>query len=293
MDIISLNQTANDNDTLAASWVNEASNKIREIEKQLASLTQQLNTLKAQLNAFHVSSSGGLQINCSGGNVKIRDEVYNIKPQVISLKPNKVNFIFITEMGILCFGDQRPEKSYDVAKVVTNQNSIVEIKNYPLHEVKPSAFELDKYATIEFARSQRWIPLVAAIKRSIYRVPERDKYFILPFEEIRGNGFDTGGTFTCRQVGQYIFHAQIRVITTRIAIPLSVKLSFFINNIEFPIPLIQVHSARGDVTLNASNAIPYNLKLDDKVHLMIYLTQGESIDVREGSGVQVYLLPSA
>ncbi len=294
--ITNLDQVASPNDVVMPDWVNVVATRIKSIELQLADAAQQINELKAQLSqAYKVQIKGNLNVALAGGSVKLLNGTIAIVPPAsFNVTNNATTYVYINDStGTLNASTTRPTTGLEVARVVASGGTITSAQNYPLFETKTPFPDLSQYATIAYADTRSWEAIATAKKTQRFSVPNTDTYYTVPFESLVGTGFNTAGTFTTPKAGKYIFHAQIRVDTTapQTQPDLSVKLSLFIGADETGLPLMQAESARGDITLNAQNAEPVTLTVNDKAYIKVYLTDGYQARVRENSVVQVWRLP--
>ncbi|NMG10831.1 hypothetical protein [Brasilonema sp. UFV-L1] len=294
VDIVNLGQVAQDSDILRAAWINAASRKLADLEQSLAVANEKLGTLQSQLSqAFQVTRSAGLTANVAAGTIKIGGIVASIAALSITCPDNSTSYVYIDNNAQVLVATTRPSGGYEIARVVTSGGQITEIQNYPLFEVRPPAINTDNFATIEYANSRAWQRIALARKTQDFPIPARDTYYRIPFEALEGNGFNTSGLFTAQTAGDFVFHAQIRVTTTatQTSPDMSAKLSLFTAGQEYAI-LGQTESARGDLTINASNARPLIMTAGQTADLRIYLTRGVQTSVRSDySLVQVWKLP--
>jgi hypothetical protein len=222
--------------------------------------------------------------------------VANILPGRLTLADNSTTYIYIDDQGNVVSATTRPGIGQEVAKVTVSSGNVTNIVNYPIFEVRPGLPDFSNFATIDYANSRTWQLIAVARKINTYSIPGTDTYYTIPFESLKGSGFNTNGLFTMPTAlapGKLIFHPQIRVdTTTPLSSPdLSVKLSLFAGNDELGLPLAQFESARGDTTINASNAEPVLLTAGQQCTIRVYLTIGKNARVREGSVVSVWRLP--
>lgn len=297
-DITNLNQTANELDRLAPAWINSVAARVKEIDTAIASANSQINALKSQVSqAFRVSPISGLNVQYAGGQIKLSNaNVANIQAGQITLSNNAITYIYINDQGAVLASLTRPGIGQEVAKVTTLNGNVTDIINYPLFEVRPALPDFSDFATVDYANSRAWQLISVARKVNTFSIPGTDTYYTIPFESLKGTGFNTNGLFTMPTAiapGRLIFHPQIRVDTTSpLSSPdLSVKLSLFAGNDELGLPLAQFESARGDMTINASNAEPVLLTAGQQCTIRVYLTIGRNARVRENSVVSVWRLP--
>lgn len=295
-DITNLNQTASDSDRLMSAWINNVRSKIIELDQSIAFANEQINSFRNELSqAFKVSSSGGLSANVAGGSLKLTQQgtVFAVSPTTITLTNNATNFVFINDTGVVSVSTNRPSTGLEIARVVTANGSISSIQNFPLFKTELAQVNLADYATVDYANSRVRKLIATGRKTLVQSLANRDTYYTVSYQSLTGTGLDTAGTFTCSIAGQYVFQSQLRIdTTTPLSSPdLAIKMSLFLEADETGAPLMQVESARGDVTLNANNAIPLQMTVGQRAYIRAYITTGSNVRVREGSSVSVWRLP--
>lgn len=281
-DLTSLDQTAGESDRVLPTWFNAVSARFTEVTQQLAVVQEEVQKLRSETaQAFLVSRISGLSVSYAGGTVKLPDgSISAVSPGEITLPDNQINFIYIDGAGAVQANTTRPDTKFEIARVTTNSGNISEVINYPQFRVSTEINDLDDYATTNYVDSRQWQEVAKGVKNNIYNIPATSNYYIIPFEQISGNGLSTASQFTPSVDGRYLFNPRIRVDSLSPSSPLAVKLSLFINNVE--ILLHQGDSAYGDLSASPiSEAIA--LTTSDIVTMRVYLTRGVLARVREGS----------
>lgn len=291
-DLNSIEQIASSNDRLMFNWVNSVRQSVYDLRNSIATINQQIIDFNDKIiNAFKISSVSGLTVSVAGGNIKNNNTVSTVSPIQLTLLDNSTNYIFIDGTNIIKTATSKPETIYDIGYVVTLSGIITQIVNYPIFEIKQTP-NFDDYATVEYANSKTWQLIASGRKINVQGLPNRDTYYTVTYNEIEGIGLNTGGIFTVPQDGKYVIHMITRVDTSSpISNPnLSVKMSFFVNDVQ-EVLLSQLESARGDATLNGSNAIPLILATGNIIRPTIYITEGVSVRIREISNIAIWKVP--
>ena len=298
VDITQVGQTVQNGDRATAAWLNSVHQKFAYLEQQLALANEQISNIKSQLSqAFRVAPVSGLTVSYGAGSVKLSSGlVATTNGGLINVTDNTRSYLFVDNAdGLVKASINRAQNGYEFAYVVAAGGKVTQVVNYPIFETKTAPPDLGNYATLDYANSRSWEDLATARKTTQYAIPQTDTYYTIPFENLKGAGFNTAGLFTA-PVGsgsrRYVFQAQIRVDTDApfTQPDLAVKISLFANNSETCI-LQQMESARGDITLNAANAEPVTLQGGQTATIRVYLTAGYRARVREQSLVQVWRLP--
>jgi|GEM_PF-7002026 hypothetical protein len=290
-DIVSLDQQAANGDRLGFQWINAVKAKISDLEEKLAIANQTINQLKSETaQAFRVSVVSGLNLTYTGGVVKLPSGlVATVMPGNVTAPNNATSFIFVGADGAIAIATTRPSIGLEIARVQTSNGSISSLFNYPLFTVRPVDPDLSQYATVDYANSRAWKIQALGRKTATFVIASTDTYYRIPLESLTGTGFATNGQFTAPVTGNYVFSSRIRVDTTTPNIPLAVKLSLYVNNVE--ILLHQSDSAYGDLSASIQNNEPVALAIGQQADMRVYLTRGQNARVREGSSVVAWLVP--
>lgn len=281
-DLTSLDQAASENDRVMPAWLNAVRNKLTQLEQDLAVANQTIQQLRSETaQAFRVKVEAGLSLSYAGGTVKLlTGEIAVLQSGALTVPDNQTNYIYIDGTGAIAVNNNRPDTGLEVAKVTTTSGAVTELINYPQFTVKSSPIDLDDFATVEYADSKEWTLSAKGRKTAVFAIPSTDTYYTIPFESLEGIGLNTGGVFTPPVGGTYIFNPRIRVDSLSPSSPLAVKLSLFINGVEYL--LHQGDSAYGDLSASPMSE-GFNLTTSDEVSMRVYLTRGVSARVREGS----------
>lgn len=281
-DLTDLSQVASENDRVMPAWLNAVRNKLTSLEQQLAAANQTITQLRAETaQAFRVRVQAGLSLSYAGGTVKLlTGEIAVVQPGALTAPDNATNYIYIDGTGAIALATNRPDTGLEIAKVTASSGAVTELINYPQFAIKSSPVDLDDYATVDYADSKEWQLSAKGRKTAVFAIPATDTYYTIPFESLEGSGLNTGGVFTPPDNGIYLFNPRIRVDSLSPSSPLAVKLSLFINGVEYL--LHQGDSAYGDLSASPMSE-GFTLTTSDQVTMKVYLTRGVSARVREGS----------
>ena len=296
VDIVNLSQTANPNDRLTSDWINVVRATVSDLQSQLALANQTINQLKADTaQAFKVSVVSALNLSYSGGSVALTSGLIAvIQPGNLTAPNNATSYIFINDAGVVQIASALPAIGFAIARVVTLNNAVTVLQNYPLFATRPTNIDLGQYATIAYADSRKWEQIATARKTALQALTGLASYTTIKFEALQGAGFATSGVFThTGSARKYVFDTSIRIDTTAPnSADLSVKVSLFTNNSVEQAILFQGRSAEGDITGTARNVEPLTLNDGDTVAIKAYITSGVNVRVRENySAVTAWRLP--
>ncbi|MDY6899109.1 MAG: hypothetical protein SWZ49_13680 [Cyanobacteriota bacterium] len=289
-DLISLDQTATTNDRVMPQWLNAVKAKLETLEQQLALANETIQKLRAETaQAFRVTVASGLSLSYAGGVVKLLNgDTATISTGAISAPDNTVSYLYVDAAGEIAIAQTRPDIGLELARITTAGGKVTELINYPQFRVQQAPVSLEDYATVEYANSIAWSQVARGRKTSIFNIATTDTYYTIPFEELQGNGLNTGGIFTPPVDGTYLFNPRIRVDSLSPSSPLAVKLSLYINDVE--VLLHQGDSAYGDLSATMLSE-SFNLTTSDRVSMRVYLTRGTLARVREGSIFVCWRIP--
>ncbi|NEO43191.1 MAG: hypothetical protein F6K55_03335 [Moorea sp. SIO4A3] len=287
----------NAGDIIREGWLNGVTQEIESLKYELSVLNSQLTTAQDTFIPFRLSIIDSSTVAIAGGSIKLRSgDIEVVTTDFFKLTEDGIYYAYIDATGKSVIDLAKPVIGHEIGLVTVEGRKVVKVEQYPLASIEILDFN---------ANAQPWVDdgnAVISSEEKQFTVPEKDKYFVIPFDYLVGDDFKEGGFFEPSFDGRYIFQMQIRITEkdydpkSEEESPLSGKISIFVTRnelgeIEVGTALFQARSARGDLVLNASNAIPVTLETTDKVDFRVYITEGVNPEIRQQSAVQAWRLP--